>query len=281
MNREELKKYLDQGIDIVGGGIGGALSLIGGPLGAIGGGALGVAITHGIKEILDRQLSNRQEIRVSASTVYILSGIAGKLENGEQIRQDNFFENEYGRSSAEELFEGIILKCKDQYQEKKIQFLSKIYENTIFDQSISYETANQIVIISEGFTYRKICVVAFYGRIDDFDRTFILKEPYCWYENATYSLDTEMLNQDIFDLMNLGILDNNNTMTSTRDYIVPNNFKLTEIGEILFSLMDLNEVIVEDINPIYELLQYKDEYGVSQNGGRNRGIPGQTMPNNE
>ncbi|MFD2825258.1 hypothetical protein ACFSYG_02145 [Leeuwenhoekiella polynyae] len=274
MKREELKKYLDKGTDIVGGGIGGALGLIGGPLGAIAGGALGVALTHGIKEIVNRQLSNRQEIRVSASTVYILSGVTEKLENGEQIRQDNFFDNQNGRSSAEELFEGIILKCKDQYQEKKIHFLSKIYEKTIFDQNISYETANQILNISESFTYRKICIVAFYGRIDNFDRTLILKEPYIWYENATYSLDTEILKQDIFELMNLGILDNNNTMTSTRNGIVPNNFKLTEIGDILFLLMDLNEVIVEDINPIYELLKYKDEYGVSQNGGRNRGIPG-------
>lgn len=275
MKREELKKYLDKGTDIVGGGIGGALGLIGGPLGAIAGGAVSEALTHGIKEIINRQLSNRQEIRVSASTVYILSGITKRLENGEQIRQDNFFDNQTRRSNAEELFEGIILKCKDQYQEKKIHFLSKIYEKTIFDQNISHETANQILNISESFSYRKICVVAFYGRVDSFDRTLIFKEPYSWYETAAYSLDTEILKQDIFELMNLGILDNNSTMTSTRNDIVPNNFKLTEIGDILFSLMDLNEVIVEDINPIYELLKYKDEYGVSQNGGRNRGLPGQ------
>ena len=75
--------------------------------------------------------------------------------------------------------------------------------------------------------------------------------------------------------MNLGILDNNNTMANTRDDIVPNNFKLTGIGEILFSLMELNEVIIEDIIPIYEGLKYKEEFGVSQNGGRNRGIPEQ------
>src|SRR5690606_17752664 len=129
-------------------------------------------------------------------------------------------------------------------QEKKIHFLSKIYEKTIFDQNISYETANQVLNISESFTYRKICIVAFYGTINNFDRTLILKEPYSWYENATYSLDTEILKQDIFELMNLGILDNNNTMTSTRNNIVPNNFKLTEIGDILFSLLDLNEVIL-------------------------------------
>jgi hypothetical protein len=38
--------------------------------------------------------------------------------------------------------------------------------------------------------------------------------------------------------------------------------------------MDLNEVIIEDISPIYEDLKYNEEFGISQNGGRNRGIPG-------
>lgn len=137
MKHEELKIYLAKGTEIAGGAIGGALGLTGGPVGAIAGGALGVAITHGIKEIINRQLSNRQEVRVSASTIYILNGINSRLENREQIRQDDFFDNEKGRSGAEELFEGVILKCKDQYQEKKIRFLSKIYEKTIFDESIS------------------------------------------------------------------------------------------------------------------------------------------------
>jgi hypothetical protein len=263
MNKKDLKIYLDKGTDIVGGAIGGALGLIGGPVGAIAGGAFGVAITHGIKEIVNRQLSNRQEVRVAASTVYILSGISQKLEEGAQIRQDDFFNNVNGRSNAEELFEGIVLKCKDQYQEKKIHFLSKIYEKTIFDQTISYETANQILSISENFTYRKICIISFYGRIDDFDRTQILNEPYCWFENATYSIETEILKQDIFELMNLGILDNNNTMINTRDDITPNKFKLTEIGKILFSTMELNEVIIEDINPIYDGLKYRTEFGTN------------------
>ncbi|OXB03820.1 hypothetical protein B0A81_17620 [Flavobacterium plurextorum] len=275
MKKKELQRYLEKGTDIAGGAIGGALGLIGGPVGAIAGGALGVTITHVIKEFINRQLSNRQEVRVSASTVYILTGINNKLENGEQIRQDNFFDNQNGRSNAEELFEGVILKCKDQYQEKKIHFLSKIYEKTVFDENITYGTANQVLSLAESFTYRKMCIVSFYKRINDYDRTQILRDPYCWYPNATYSIETEMLKQDVFELMNLGILDSNNMMTNTRNDIVPNNFKLTSIGEILFSLMDLNEVINEDVDPIYEGLKYKDEFGISQNGGKNRGIPGQ------
>lgn len=273
MKKDEIKNYLDKGTDIAGGAIGGALGLIGGPAGAILGGALGVAITQGIKELINYQLSNRQEVRVAASTTYILNGINNKLENGLQIRQDNFFDDKISRNNATELFEGVVLKCKDQYQEKKIFYISKIYEKTIFDVNISYETANQILNIADGFTYRKMCIISFYGRIDSFDRTTILKDPYSWYENAIYTIDIEILKQDIYELMNLGIIDNDNFVTTSRDDIIPNIFKLTTIGKILFDIMDLIQVDINDINPIYDGLKYKSEYGLNNKGLINSGIP--------
>lgn len=274
MKKEDLKNYLDKGTDIAGGAIGGALGLVGGPVGAVAGGALGVAITHGIKALIDYQLASRQEVRVAASATYILNGINNKLQNGMEIRQDNFFDSGISRNNATELFEGVVLKCKDQYQEKKIFYISKIYEKTIFDVNISYETANQILNIADSFTYRKMCIISFYGRIESFDRTDILKDPYSWYENATYTIDIEILKQDIFELMNLGIIDNANIVATSRDDIIPNIFKLTEIGKILFDIMDLNNVDVNDLTPIYEGLKYKTEYGLNNKGLTNSGIPG-------
>ncbi|WP_299162825.1 hypothetical protein [uncultured Tenacibaculum sp.] len=270
MNREELKNYLDKGTDIVGGGIGGALGLIGGPLGAIGGGVLGVAITHGIKEIVNRQLSNREEIRVSASTVYILSGLSEKFERGEQIRQDDFFNNLNGRSNAEELFEGVILKCKEQYQEKKIKYISKIYEKAIFDSNISSETANQILIIAESFTYRKFCIISFYKRNAElYNINDLMQDPYVWYPNLASSLGLDILKQDIFDLINLGIIDSNNTLMTTSNDVMPGKLKLTKIGMELFELMSLNEILKEDLDPIFNELKYKEEFGISQYGTKN------------
>lgn len=273
MKKNELKNYLDKGTDITGGAIGGALGLIGGPVGAIAGGALGVAITQGIKEFINYQFSNRQEVRVAASTTYILTGINNNLKNGLQIRQDSFFDINISRNNATELFEGVVLKCKDQYQEKKIFFISKIYEKTIFDTNISYETANQILNIADSLTYRKMCIISFYGRINSFDRTDILKDPFSWYENAIYTIDIEILKQDIYELMNLGIIDNDNFVTVSRDDIIPDIFSLTKIGEILFDVMDLIEVDINDINPIYEGLKYKPEYGLNNKGLINSFIP--------
>ncbi|WP_426669457.1 hypothetical protein ACPPVU_24985 [Mucilaginibacter sp. McL0603] len=124
MENEKIKDFIGKGAEIAGGAVGGAIGLIGGPVGAILGGALGAAFVVGIKEVINRQLSNRQEMRVAASTAYILTDVKEKLDRGYHVRTDSFFDATNGRSTAEELFEGILLKCKDQYQEKK----STIYQ---------------------------------------------------------------------------------------------------------------------------------------------------------
>ncbi|MBB4119896.1 hypothetical protein GGR32_002207 [Mesonia hippocampi] len=270
MDKDKIKKYLETGADIAGGVAGGAIGLIGGPAGAILGGGLGVALTSGIKEIISRKLAERENARTAASAAFMFTGIQNNLDLGVQIRQDSFFDNTNGRSSAEELFEGVLLKCKDQYQEKKIKYISKIFEKATFDTGISSETANQILSMAESFTYRKYCVISFFAQKDVlYNTNELMKEVYSWYPNAQFSFELEILKQDIFDLVNLGIIDQNNLMMVTRNEVIPENFKLTQIGHALYDLMDLNEIPQEDLNPIFEELKYKEEFGVSEHGTRN------------
>lgn len=269
MDKEILKGYLEKGTDIAGGAVGGAIGLIGGPAGAILGGSLGVAISIGVKDFINRQLSNRQEVRVAASTVFALNEIRKRVEHGEIVRSDNFFDNSTGRSSAEELFEGVLLKCKDQYQEKKIFYISKIFEKTIFDSNISADTANQILSIVENFTYRKLCIIAFFLKKNEFDKDLLMKEVYSWYPDIIFRIELEILKQDIFDLVNLGIIDQKNFMMLTKNEVIPFNFELTTIGQLISKIMDLHLIPMTDLNPIYTELQYKEEFGISQHGKRN------------
>ena len=267
MNKDKIKKYLETGADIAGGVVGGAIGLIGGPEGALLGGGLGVTVTSGIKEIISRKLAERENARTAASAAYMFTGIKQKLDSGLQIRQDSFFSNTNGRSSAEELFEGVLLKCKDQYQEKKIKYISKIFEKVTFDARISTETANQILSMAESFTYRKYCIISFFAKKEDmFNTAELMQDVYSWYPDVDFSFELEILKQDIFDLVNLGIIDQNNLMMVTRDEVIPAKFKLTKIGVALFDLMDLDEIPREDLDPIFEELKYKEEYGVSTNG---------------
>lgn len=269
MDNEKLKDYLSKGTEVAGSAVGGAIGLIGGPAGAILGGVLGSAITIGLKEFISRQLSNRQEVRIAASTAYLLNGVKNRIENGDRIRNDSFFEQIEERNSAQELFEGVLIKCKEEYQEKKIQYVTKIFEKTIFDQDISPEIANQILSIAEKYTYRKICIISFFNRKDEFDNSLLMKEPYSWYENAIYTLQLEMLKQDIFELANDGILDQNNVATFTKDDIIPFDYKLTTIGLTIFNIMDLHLIQLTEIEPIYNDLIYKEEFGINDKGKRN------------
>nr|WP_068889551.1 hypothetical protein [Pedobacter panaciterrae] len=270
MDKEELKNYLSKGSEIAGGAVGGAIGLIGGPAGAVLGGTLGAAFVIGIKEVINRQLSNRQEMRVAASAAYALTGTQHKLESGMSIRTDDFFDNSVERSSAEELFEGILLKCKDQYQEKKIPYISKIFEQTIFDVLISAELANQILSIAESFTYRRLCIIAYFGRLHEFDHGTTMKDPYALYKEAVWLIELEMILQDICDLAYLGVVQNSAAIFTRHD-LIPATIQITPLGNTYISVMGLTDIPVADLTHIHNELQYREEFGPNEYGTRNQG----------
>lgn len=261
---------MTKGTEITGATVGGALGLFGGQVGAVAGGAVGVLTAQLLNEIIERQFSERQKIRVAATSTFIFDGIAKRLEAGEFIRDDGFFENTSDdRSNAEEIFEGTLIKCAQQFQEKKIKFISKIFEKTAFDKSISEETANQFLVMADNLTYRKLALLSFYGRCDnDFNDVKLLKDPYVWYPNIDFTTNEKLLLQDLFELVNLDLLNNETAMFSNRD-IIPDKVSLTETGIRLFEIMDLWELEDGYILKTVEGLKYKEEWGVSTNGSIN------------
>lgn len=115
------RKLLNLGLEMSGAVSGSAFSLLMDPTGGLMSSALGVVVTSGLKEVSARFLSNREERRIGYSAVLAVSNIENRLKQGDKLRADNFFENRiYNRSKAEELFEGVLLKCKTEYEEKKL-----------------------------------------------------------------------------------------------------------------------------------------------------------------
>ncbi|WP_162339908.1 hypothetical protein [Cyclobacterium salsum] len=268
MCNEKLKTFLKKGAEITGGIVGGAVGLIGGPIGSIAGGGLGVLSAQLIQEIIKRSLSNRQQIRIAATSTFIFDGIKTRLDNGETIRNDNFFERSiYDRSNAEELFEGTLLRCANQFQEKKIIHISKIFEETVFTDTISPETANQLLELANSLTYRKLSLISFYGRRrSDLSNVTIMKDPYTWYPHISLTTNEKMLNQDLYELINSDLLYNNNTAMFSNNDILPDKITLTKTGQDLFEIMDLKEIDKNYILNIVRDLKYKTEWGRSTNG---------------
>lgn len=268
MSDEKLKTFLKKGAEITGGIVGGAIGLIGGPIGSIAGGGLGVLSAQLIQEIIERSLSNRQQIRIAATSTFIFDGIKRRLDNGETIRNDNFFEKSiYDRSNAEELFEGTLLRCANQFQEKKIIHISKIFEETVFTDIISPETANQLLELANSLTYRKLSLISFYGRRNtDLSGVTLMKDPYTWYSHISLTTNEKMLNQDLYELINSDLLYNDNTAMFSNNDILPDKITLTKTGQDLFEIMDLKEIDKSYVLNIVSDLKYKTEWGRSTNG---------------
>jgi hypothetical protein len=162
---DKTKRLISGSGEIAGSAVGGALGFFaGGPVGAAfgaaGGTVVGKLLTKIGSEIHDRFLAPRQQTRVGAVCAVAVDTIKKRLENGESIRDDDFFENEFeARSKADEVFEGVLLKSKDSYQEKKVPYLGKFFANTAFDSKLSAERANLFLNLFERVTYRQLCLL--------------------------------------------------------------------------------------------------------------------------
>lgn len=260
---------------IVGGAVGAALGLLGGPGGALSGYAAGVAIASSmagaaigevIKDVGVRVFSNREKLRVDNATVYIADGIVEKIGAGQIVRQDGFFEGtDNFTSNGAELLEGILLKCKAQYQEKKVRLISNVFKNVAFNPLVSAQSAYQVLALADALTYHKLCLLSYLGRKADFHDFTILSAPFRWYPNVEFSTDTLAVAQDLFEMAGQGIVTNFFSTFDSID-IVPGRMTLTVRGQRAFELLELDLISYEDVLDVIKPLEYLETWGVNSNG---------------
>ncbi|MGL4502016.1 MAG: hypothetical protein ACRCU2_23320 [Planktothrix sp.] len=160
------------GIKITSAGVGAAIgTFVAGPPGAIGGAALGTLCEEALS-FIDRSLSQKEEERVKISAIYAYEKITKYLQDGRSPRKDDFFDEKINcQSKANEILEGVLTKCKAEYQDKKIKFISNIYANAAFREDTSVDELHHILEIADRLTYREICILAFITKPGGFHST--------------------------------------------------------------------------------------------------------------
>jgi hypothetical protein len=262
MNKQNLG---DKAVSIIGGGVGAAIGLFGGPPGAIAGGALGAAFTDILRDVAKRMLSDKEKLRVESASNYIAEGIMEKLNSGFIVRQDNFFEGDANfTSNGAELLEGVLLKCKEQYQERKVKFISNIFKNAAFNTDISPQAAYQAISIAEALTYQKFCLLSYCGRKEDFADFNILKDPTSWYDKFQVPPAMDIAIQDLLEMHYQGLLTNQFGMTVSNS-VVPGTMGLTAKGQMAFDLMELGQVERNDVMTAIRPLEFPQHWGISSN----------------
>lgn len=150
-----IQRLINSGFEIAGGAVGGALGfLAGGPAGAAllgaGGAAAALALKQIGQEASERLLGPREEVRIGGVLAIAAGEIRQRLEAGESVRTDGFFEQKQtGRSDAEEVAESVLLKSQREPEEKKIPYMGHLLSSVAFDAAISVHMAHQITKAAE------------------------------------------------------------------------------------------------------------------------------------
>jgi len=258
---DKIKSFLLMGMEIAGPAAGNAFGfLVGGIEGAALGGASGVVITRSLSDFVNRTLSAREKARVAATTIFAIEKIKSRLEAGDTLRNDGFFEEKQdGKSEADEIFEGVLLKAKNEHEEKKAKIIGNIFANSAFSSSISIGQANHALRIAEGLTYRQMCLLSLITVTEGIE---LSDEDYGKRKKIPY--ETISLLQETYDLYsNYGLIilnDPNIILVQNWRGMSPKKFQLSPLGERYYQLMGIEESIPdEDIKDIARHFQLSPE----------------------
>lgn len=161
-----LRSFIESGGQVVGQVAGAALSLAAGPLvGAATGTALSEVLARVGRELHDRFLAPRQGARAAGALDVAWVRIDERLQAGEELRQDGFFDaGDDGRVDAEELLEGTLVTAANAWEERKVPFIGNLYANLAFDERVTPGHAGFLLRLADRLTYGQLCILAFFAR---------------------------------------------------------------------------------------------------------------------
>jgi hypothetical protein len=193
--------------------------------------AIGVLITttgETIADTLDRNMSQQEVLRTNKTYIYFVEKLEKNLNQGFQLRDDDFFRFRIGyRKHAEELFEGMLIKSRNQYEEAKIEFFSNLYANGCVDTTLSPQMISLFILILDRLSF---------NHLDILNRFEILGQESLWQSNDVYTLQKEnpLLPTCIEELKNLNLI--------TPTFWGDSPLKITNLGEKFIKSIEFKNI---------------------------------------
>lgn len=233
----------ETGSEVLGAIVGGVVGLLAGPAGSVGGALTATVVTRVTKEFAHRFLSSKETYRIGKGVNFIVEKISINLQDEKSLRDDDFFESDSeGRSEADEILESVLIKCKNEPQEKKLRYVANIFANTAFRKDISASDAYYLVQISEELTYRQLCLISLVEKGKEINQQF----SWGWYRqqsrkdqtDPTFNAEQRQLSGFIHAMGN----------TEESPFLEP-------LGKLCYELMSLSEIPLEDLVKVAELIK--------------------------
>lgn len=255
-NQEPVDELIEVSSDIAGGAAGAAIGFFaGGPIGAIAGGVAAPVMTRSFRkiasEIKSRFLGPREEKRIGATIAFAAEKIKENLDAGQQLRQDDFFEEQPdGRATSDEILEGILLASQREHEEKKLRYFGNLVANIAFHPEINRAEANLLIKIGDRLSYRQLVLIALFVNKQAFN---LRQESYRGYTSFTQA--QVALLQEVFDLYSQGLLNGGDEALLGMGDTTPAKMNVQGTGATIFNLMELWKIDVREIEEVAKLLR--------------------------
>lgn len=250
-----MERLVSASPEIAGDAIAGALGFLAGdPFVAAVGAGCGVLMANAVRmvgeDILNRFLSEREQTRVLGVVAISANEINNRINNGEKLRDDNFFEkNNRKRSDAEEVVENIILKSQREPEEDKIQYLGYLLSNIAFDKNIGVHYAHQMIKTLEQLTYRQLCILKLSVNKNRFN---LRNNDYRGQEN--FPIELTQLLYEYLDLYHRGLINFGGEVALGLADIIPGRTTVQGMGADIYNLTYLSKIPDAEIAPIVNQL---------------------------
>ncbi len=213
----------------------------------------------------ERQLAPLEQQRSSDAFYVAVTHLWRRIENGDQVTDPDVFAPEIGgRSRAQRMIEGALLKARDAFEEKKVPYIGRIPANWMFS-GLSDAEGYLILRISGELTYRQLACLACVEHREEFNLGGLGGV-------NLRSIRTRTVLLEIYDLYQRGLLskatlDGRHTeLVSDHQDVIPGRMRLTLFGRQLYGLMDLEGMDAGEIKSlvashIQEIMRARDMHG--------------------
>ena len=196
------------------------------------------------EDFASRALSANERDRVDKTYNEIIGKIKLKLDSGLVPRTDDYWDVNYEPvSNATVLLEGVLIKARDEYEEKKRRYYPNLCANMCFAEHLSYERLNTILRLFEQLTYRQLQILAYVNHNEEIN----IKG---WESNIRLITETDKYYDiycEVLNLYNSNLLRNPQRGWSSEGVSCLN---LSPLGKDMVLLTELDNMLESEISEV-------------------------------
>lgn len=235
------------GTELAGAAVGGAMGFFaGGPGSAALLSTSGVAIARVLSLTAEKYLAKRERKRVGSVAAIAADHIRNRVANGDTFQHHLFQSNHTDSSDGAQLLEGVLLKARDAYEERKLPFLGYYSANVLFEPELGISVAFHMLQSLERLSYRQILLLSLLEE-GPLDMEWLRSNEHTAPELET--LKREEMDLHANDLGNLGLVGGIGSWVDT----------LSPMGSLLARLANFAHTPQSDKDDLLKILNHVEE----------------------